>query len=209
MGGRICLNRPCCINGLAPVRGFFRHWPAWRKPCQYDFSAGSRRAGAFASGGWTWRGCRRWRRSLERQRHHALHFVVARERQDPDRRACAGGVCGRGVDNALVEWTPTSRPSATAARALHEDDRGGGGGAAGRAARGFRLHDPICLELGETTLSVVPRDGSRSPAPAPTHAGATRSSTRVEVTPETWERDSATRGRSVFLRRSRRSSRMA
>ena len=98
---------------------------------------------------------------------------------------------GRGIDNAMVELDANEPPIGDgSARAVHEDDPGGGGGAAGRAAGGFPRAKPDLPGAGrDDAFGFSARRASRSPARARTRGGATRSSTRVEVTPETWERE--------------------
>jgi UDP-3-O-[3-hydroxymyristoyl] N-acetylglucosamine deacetylase/3-hydroxyacyl-[acyl-carrier-protein] dehydratase len=53
----------------------------------------------------------------------------------------------------------------------------------------FRVQQPVCLERGETTLSVFPHDGFKITCTSAGSHGRHTQFYEVEVTPETWERE--------------------
>jgi UDP-3-O-[3-hydroxymyristoyl] N-acetylglucosamine deacetylase/3-hydroxyacyl-[acyl-carrier-protein] dehydratase len=53
----------------------------------------------------------------------------------------------------------------------------------------FRVQSPICLERGETTLTVFPHDGFKITCTSADARGRYTQFYTVEVTPETWERE--------------------
>ena len=97
---------------------------------------------------------------------------------------------GRGIDNAVVELDANEPPIGDgSARPYMNMIETAGVIAQDEPREVFRLQNPICLELGETTLSVVPHDGFKITCTSADARGRYTQFYTVEVTPETWERE--------------------
>ena len=113
---------------------------------------------------------------------------------------------GRGIDNAVVELDANEPPIGDgSARPYMKMIQAAGVAAQDEPREVFRVQSPICLERGETTLTVFPHDGFKitctsADARRALHAVLHRGSDAGNAGSASW----ATRGRSVFLRRSRR-----
>jgi UDP-3-O-[3-hydroxymyristoyl] N-acetylglucosamine deacetylase/3-hydroxyacyl-[acyl-carrier-protein] dehydratase len=97
---------------------------------------------------------------------------------------------GRGIDNALVELDANEPPIGDgSARPYMKMIQAAGVAPQDEPREVFRLQSPLCLERGETTLSVVPHDGFKITCTSADARGRYTQFYSVEVTPETWERD--------------------
>ena len=97
---------------------------------------------------------------------------------------------GRGIDNALVELDANEPPIGDgSARPYMKMIQEAGVVPQDEPREVFRLQSPICLERGETTLSVVPHDGFKITCTSADARGRYTQFYTVEVTPETWERE--------------------
>jgi len=97
---------------------------------------------------------------------------------------------GRGVDNALVELDANEPPIGDgSARPYMTMIEAAGVVPQDEPREVFRLQNPLCLERGETTFSVVPHDGLKITCTSADARGRYTQFYTVEVTPETWERD--------------------
>jgi UDP-3-O-[3-hydroxymyristoyl] N-acetylglucosamine deacetylase/3-hydroxyacyl-[acyl-carrier-protein] dehydratase len=97
---------------------------------------------------------------------------------------------GRGIDNALVELDAGEPPIGDgSARPYMKMIQAAGVAPQDEPREVFRLQSPLCLERGETTLSVVPHDGFKITCTSADARGRYTQFYSVEVTPETWERD--------------------
>jgi UDP-3-O-[3-hydroxymyristoyl] N-acetylglucosamine deacetylase/3-hydroxyacyl-[acyl-carrier-protein] dehydratase len=99
---------------------------------------------------------------------------------------------GRGVDNAVVELDANEPPIGDgSARPYMKMIQAAEVVAQDAPREVFRAQNPICLERGETTLSVFPHDGFKITCTSADARGRHTQFYEVEVTPETWEREIA------------------
>ena len=97
---------------------------------------------------------------------------------------------GRGVDNAVVELDANEPPIGDgSARPYMKMIQEAEVVAQDAPREVFRVKTPVCLERGETTLSVFPHDGFKITCTSADARGRYTQFYEVEVTPETWERD--------------------
>jgi UDP-3-O-[3-hydroxymyristoyl] N-acetylglucosamine deacetylase/3-hydroxyacyl-[acyl-carrier-protein] dehydratase len=97
---------------------------------------------------------------------------------------------GRGIDNAIVELDSGEPPIGDgSARPYMKMIRDAGAVAQDAPREVFRVQNPLCLERGETTLSVFPHDGFKITCTSADARGRYTQFYEVEVTPESWERD--------------------
>ena len=95
---------------------------------------------------------------------------------------------GRGIDNAMVELDANEPPIGDgSARPYMKMIEAAGAAPQDEPREVFRLQSPLCLERGETTLSVVPHDGFKITCTSADARGRYTQFYSVEVTPETWE----------------------
>jgi len=97
---------------------------------------------------------------------------------------------GRDIDNVIVELDANEPPIGDgSARAYMEMIHSAGVVPQDEPREVYRVQSPICLELGEATLSVFPHDGFKITCTSADGRGRYTQFYTVEVTPETWERD--------------------
>jgi UDP-3-O-[3-hydroxymyristoyl] N-acetylglucosamine deacetylase/3-hydroxyacyl-[acyl-carrier-protein] dehydratase len=97
---------------------------------------------------------------------------------------------GRGVDNAVVELDSSEPPIGDgSARPYMKVIQAAGVEAQDAPREVFRVQQPICLERGDTTLSVFPHEGLKITCTSAGAGGRYTQFYEVEVTPETWERE--------------------
>jgi UDP-3-O-[3-hydroxymyristoyl] N-acetylglucosamine deacetylase/3-hydroxyacyl-[acyl-carrier-protein] dehydratase len=97
---------------------------------------------------------------------------------------------GRGIDNAVVELDANEPPIGDgSARPYMKMIQAAEVVAQDAPREVFRVQNPLCLERGETTLSVFPHDGFKITCTSADARGRYTQFYEVEVTPESWERD--------------------
>jgi UDP-3-O-[3-hydroxymyristoyl] N-acetylglucosamine deacetylase/3-hydroxyacyl-[acyl-carrier-protein] dehydratase len=97
---------------------------------------------------------------------------------------------GRGIDNAIVELDANEPPVGDgSARAYMEMIHHAGVVPQDEPREVYRVQSPICMELGETTLSVFPHEGFKLTCTSADGRGRYTQFYTLEVTPETWERE--------------------
>lgn len=97
---------------------------------------------------------------------------------------------GRGIDNAVVELDANEPPIGDGSAGPYMKMIEAAGVVAQDEPREvFRVQSPVCLERGETTLTVFPHDGFKITCTSADARGRYTQFYTVEVTPETWERE--------------------
>ncbi len=99
---------------------------------------------------------------------------------------------GRGIDNAIVELDSNEPPIADgSAREYVKMIQSAGVVQQGVQREVYKVHTPIELEMGETTMAIFPHEKFKISCTSSDKKGRFSQFYSVELSPETWERDLA------------------